>query len=374
MSNSTKILDFKEQLELQDSAFPTLQILDENGKIVDEEGLKRADLSDQDLIELFKNMLLSRQIDIRCMKLAKQGRMGFFGPTAGQEASQMASAFAFTDEDWLFPGYRDLPQIYAKGWPIWKGLLWSRGHQLGNEYTTDEGAEVKSWFPQIIIGAQYVEAAGVALGLKKRKKDAVAFVYTGDGGSSQGDTYEGINFASAYKAPLVAFIQNNGYAISTPRELQTAAPHLAAKGWAAGAPSIVVDGNDAIAMYLAAKEARAWAVAGNGPVVIEALTNRLEPHSTAGDDPLRYRSQEGLDAWWAKEPLLRMRTYLTEKGIWDDAQEEAYIAELDARIDADIKKANNVEKQKISSFLKNTLEVPSQVMAEQIAKFESEGK
>ena len=88
---------------------------------------------------------------------------------------------------------------------------------------------------------------------------------------------------------------------------------MAAKGWAAGAPSIVVDGNDAIAMYLAAKEARAWAVAGNGPVVIEALTNRLEPHSTAGDDPLRYRSQEGLDAWWAKEPLLRMRTYLTEK-------------------------------------------------------------
>ncbi|GAB2024580.1 thiamine pyrophosphate-dependent dehydrogenase E1 component subunit alpha [Lactovum odontotermitis] len=374
MSNSKQILDFEKQIELQDSAFPMLQVLNEDGKIVDEEGLKRAGLSDAELVDLFKNMLLSRQIDIRCMKLAKQGRMGFFGPTAGQEASQMASAFAFGEQDWLFPGYRDLPQIYSKGWPIWKGLLWSRGHQLGNEYTTDDGKPVNSWFPQIIIGAQYVEAAGVALGLKKKKQDAVAFVYTGDGGSSQGDTYEGINFASAYKAPLVAFIQNNGFAISTPRKLQTAAQHLAAKGWAAGAPSIVVDGNDAIAMYLAAKEARAWAVAGNGPVVIETITNRLEPHSTAGDDPLRYRTQEDIDSWWKKEPLIRMRKFLTDKKLWDEKQEEAYIAELDARIDEDVKKANAVEKQKISSFIKNTLEVPGQAMTEQIAKFESEGK
>ncbi len=167
MSNSEQILDFKAQLELQDTTFPMLQILNEEGKIVDEDGLKRAGLSDEKLVELFKSMLFARQVDIRSMKLAKQGRMGFFGPHAGQEASQMASSFAFTDEDWLFPGYRDLPQIYAKGWPIWKGLLWSRGHQLGNEYTTDDGKPVNSWFPQIIIGAQYVEAAGVALGLKK---------------------------------------------------------------------------------------------------------------------------------------------------------------------------------------------------------------
>ncbi|MBB5887921.1 thiamine pyrophosphate-dependent dehydrogenase E1 component subunit alpha [Lactovum miscens] len=374
MSNSKEILDFNKQIELQDNSFPMMQILNEEGKIVDQEGLKAAALSDEKLVELFKKMLFARQVDIRCMKLAKQGRMGFFGPHAGQEASQMASSFAFTDEDWLFPGYRDLPQIYSKGWPIWKGLLWSRGHQLGNEYETEDGKPVNSWFPQIIIGAQYVEAAGVALGLKKRKKDAVAFAYTGDGGSSEGDTYEGINFASAYKAPLVAFIQNNGYAISTPRKFQTAAKHLAAKGWAAGAPSIVVDGMDAIAMYLASKKAREWAVAGNGPVVIETITNRLEPHSTAGDDPLRYRTQDELDGWWKKEPLVRMRKFLIDKKIWDEKQEEAYVAELDALIDENIKKANAVEKQKISSFIKNTLEVPGQAMAEQIAKFESEGK
>ena len=209
---------------------------------------------------------------------------------------------------------------------------------------------------------------------KKRKKDAVAFVYTGDGGSSQGDTYEGINFAGAYKAPLVAFIQNNGYAISTPRSLQSAAPHLAAKGWAAGAPSIVVDGMDAIAMYLASKEARAWAVAGNGPVVIEAITNRLEPHSTAGDDPLRYRTKEDIEAWWKKEPLVRMRNFLTEKALWIQRKRKLILLNLMQVLMPTLRKPTMLKNKKISSFIKNTLEVPSQAMAEQIAKFESEGK
>ena len=369
-----KILDFSGQLALQDETFPTLQILNPAGEIVDEAGLKRADLSSEDLVQIMQRMLLSRQLDIRSTKLAKQGRFGFFAPTAGQEASQMASSYAFNDNDWLMPGYRDIPQIIVKGWPIWKAILWSRGHVLGNVFTTVDDQPVNAWMPQIIIGAQYVEAAGIGLGLKKRQKDAVAYAYTGDGGSSQGDFYEGVNFAGAYQANAVFFIQNNGYAISTPRGLQTAATHLAAKGWAAGVPSVVVDGNDPIAVYLAAKEARQWAVSGNGPVLIETLTDRLEPHSTAGDDPLRYRTQDDIDAWWAKEPLIRMRKFMTDQGIWDEAKETAYIAEVNALIDEQIKIADNVPKQKISDFIKNTLEVPSYAMTEQIAKFESEGK
>lgn len=369
-----KILDFSGQLALQDETFPTLQILNPVGEIVDEAGLARADLSSEDLVQIMQRMLLSRQLDIRSTKLAKQGRFGFFAPTAGQEASQMASSYAFNDSDWLMPGYRDIPQIIVKGWPIWKAILWSRGHVLGNVFTTADDQPVNAWMPQIIIGAQYVEAAGIGLGLKKRQKDAVAYAYTGDGGSSQGDFYEGVNFAGAYQANAVFFIQNNGYAISTPRGLQTAATHLAAKGWAAGVPSVVVDGNDPIAVYLAAKEARQWAVSGNGPVLIETLTDRLEPHSTAGDDPLRYRTQDDIDAWWAKEPLIRMRKFMTDQGIWDEAKEAAYIAEVNTLIDEQIKIADNVPKQKISDFIKNTLEVPSYAMTEQIAKFESEGK
>jgi len=260
--NNETILDFTKQLKAQNDMFPVLSILNNNGDIVDEEALKRANLSDDDLINIMKRMLLSRQLNIRSTKLAKQGRFGFFAPTAGQEASQMASSYAFNHDDWLMPGYRDIPQIVAKGWPIWKAILWSRGHALGNEFTTEEGEPVNSWMPQIIIGAQYVEATGIALGLKKRQKDAVAYAYTGEGGSSQGDFYEAINFAGAYKANAVFFVQNNGYAISTPRALQTAAPHLAAKGWAAGVPSVVVDGNDPLAVYLVAKEARAWQLVG----------------------------------------------------------------------------------------------------------------
>ncbi|MDR2660973.1 MAG: thiamine pyrophosphate-dependent dehydrogenase E1 component subunit alpha [Lactobacillaceae bacterium] len=369
-----KILDFNTQLQEQDSFFPVLSVLDNQGKIIDKEALKRAELSDEDLVNIIKRMLLSRQLDIRSIKLAKQGRFGFFAPTAGQEASQMASSYAFNDDDWLMPGYRDIPEIIVKGWPIWKAILWSRGHVLGNEFVTEDGKEINAWMPQIIIGAQYVEAAGIALGLKKRGKNAVAYAYTGDGGTSQGDFYEGINFAGAYKANAVFFIQNNGYAISTPRSLQTAAVHLAAKGWAAGIPSVVVDGNDPIAMYLVSKEARAWAVSGNGPVLIETLTNRLEPHSTAGDDPLRYRKQDDIDSWWQKEPLIRMRNFMTEKGIWSLELENAYIDEVNTLIDEQIKIADNVEKQKVSNFIKNTLEIPGQAMNEQIAKFESEGK
>jgi len=372
--NNETILDFTKQLKAQNDMFPVLSILNNNGDIVDEEALKRANLSDDDLINIMKRMLLSRQLNIRSTKLAKQGRFGFFAPTAGQEASQMASSYAFNHDDWLMPGYRDIPQIVAKGWPIWKAILWSRGHALGNEFTTEEGEPVNSWMPQIIIGAQYVEATGIALGLKKRQKDAVAYAYTGEGGSSQGDFYEAINFAGAYKANAVFFVQNNGYAISTPRALQTAAPHLAAKGWAAGVPSVVVDGNDPLAVYLVAKEARAWAVSGNGPVLIETLTNRLEAHSTAGDDPLRYRKQEDIDAWWKKEPLIRMRQFMTEKSIWDEDKENAYISEVNTLIDEQIKIADKVDKQKISNFIKNTLEVPGYAMKEQIAKFESEGK
>lgn len=373
-ATNEKILDFNGQLALQDETFPTLQILNSAGEIVDEAGLKRADLSADDLVQIMQRMLFSRQLDIRSTKLAKQGRFGFFAPTAGQEASQMASSYAFKDEDWLMPGYRDIPQIIVKGWPIWKAILWSRGHVLGNVMTTPDDQPVNAWMPQIIIGAQYVEAAGIGLGLKKRQKDAVAYAYTGDGGSSQGDFYEGVNFAGAYHANAVFFIQNNGYAISTPRGLQTAATHLAAKGWAAGVPSVVVDGNDPIAVYLAAKEARAWAVAGHGPVLIETLTDRLEPHSTAGDDPLRYRTQDEIDAWWAKEPLIRMRKFMTDQGIWDEEKEAAYIAEVNALIDEQIKIADNVPKQKISDFIKNTLAVPGYAMTEQIEKFESEGK
>ncbi len=368
MTDSKKILDFAGQLVNQDTEFPTLEVLNNEGKIIDQAGYEAADLSSEELVQLMTEMVQSRVLNDRSTKLSKQGRLGFFAPTMGQEASQIASNFAFKPQDWIMPGYRDIPELIMRGWPIYKAFLWSRGHYEGNEF-----GDVRGWFPQIIIGAQYVEAAGIALGLKMNGEDAVAYAYTGDGGSSQGDTYEGMNFASAYKAPAVFFIQNNGYAISTPRPVQTAAQHLAAKGWAVGIPSISVDGMDAIAMYLAAKEARQWAVEGKGPVLIETLTNRFGPHSMSGDDPLRYRTQEDIDEWHKKDPLIRMRIFLEQQGLWSEEKEAAVIADYNEKIDQAVKEADNIHKQAVSDLIESTFEVPTYTQKEQIEKFRQEG-
>ena len=358
-------LDFKAQLDGVESLYPTVQILDETGKVVNPDLMP--DLTDDQLVELFSDMLWSRALNDRSTTLARQGRLGFFAPTAGQEASQLASLFAFSKEDVLLPGYRDIPQLVKHGLPLEKAFLWSRGHVEGNLYPEDFHAVP----PQIIIGAQYVQAAGVGLGIKKRGKDKVAFTYTGDGGSSQGDFYEGINFAGAFKAPVVFFIQNNGYAISTPRHVQTAAVTLAQKAAAAGVPGIQVDGMDALAMYVVSKAARDHALAGNGPVVIETLTSRFGPHSLSGDDPKRYRDQASFDEWDKKDPLIRFRNFLTEKGIWDEEKEVALIAKIDEEIKEAVKKADSTPKQKVSDFLKTMFEEPTNVIKEQIEIYEA---
>ena len=194
-----------------------------------------------------RRMVYTRILDQRSISLNRQGRLGFYAPTAGQEASQLASQFALEKEDFILPGYRDVPQIVWHGLPLYQAFLWSRGHFEGGQIP--EGVNVA--IPQIIIGAQYVQTAGVALGMKKRGAKSVAITYTGDGGTSQGDFYEGINFAGAFKAPAIFIVQNNRFAISTPVEKQTAAKTLAQKAVAAGIPGIQVDGMDPLAVYAA---------------------------------------------------------------------------------------------------------------------------
>lgn len=364
MAKKQNPIDFNELMEKVNADFPTFQILDQNGKLVNEDLVP--ELSDDELVELMTRMVWSRVLDQRSTALNRQGRLGFYAPTAGQEASQLASQFAMEKEDYLLPGYRDVPQLVQHGLPLKEAFLWSRGHMAGNLYPENLNALP----PQIIIGAQYIQAAGVALGMKKRGKNNVVFTYTGDGGSSQGDFYEAINFAGAYQANAVFFIQNNGFAISTPREKQSAAKTLAQKAVAAGIPGIQVDGMDPLAMYAISKEARDWAASGNGPVLIEALTYRYGPHTLSGDDPTRYRSKDMDDEWQQKDPLTRFRTYLTDKGLWSEAKEEAVIEETKEQIKTAIAEADKVGKQKVSDFLKNMYEVQPQNIKEQIAIFE----
>ncbi|MFT4415181.1 pyruvate dehydrogenase (acetyl-transferring) E1 component subunit alpha [Fredinandcohnia humi] len=345
MAEKANVFDLQGQLDKVAEQFPTFQILNEEGEVVNEAAVPN--LSDEQLKELMRRMVYTRILDQRSISLNRQGRLGFYAPTAGQEASQIASQFALEKEDFILPGYRDVPQIVWHGLPLYQAFLFSRGHFHGNQMP--EGVNVIS--PQIIIGAQYIQCAGVALGMKKRGSKSIAITYTGDGGTSQGDFYEGINFAGAFKAPAVFIVQNNRFAISTPVEKQSAASTLAQKAVAAGIPGIQVDGMDPLAVYVAVKEARERAVNGEGPTLIETLTYRYGPHTMAGDDPTRYRTAELDNEWEKKDPLVRFRKYLETKGIWNEEEENKVIEEAKEDIKNAIKKADETPKQKVTDLM-----------------------
>ncbi|MCM3707471.1 MULTISPECIES: pyruvate dehydrogenase (acetyl-transferring) E1 component subunit alpha [Cytobacillus] len=347
MASKTKKAQFdaKKQLETVEEQFQTLQILNEEGKVVNDSAMP--DLSDEQLQELMRRMVYTRILDQRSISLNRQGRLGFYAPTAGQEASQLASHFALEKEDFILPGYRDVPQIIWHGLPLYQAFLWSRGHFEGGNMP--EGVNVIS--PQIIIGAQYIQTAGVALGMKKRGEKKVAITYTGDGGASQGDFYEGINFAGAFKAPAIFIVQNNRFAISTPVEKQSAAKTIAQKAVAAGIPGIQVDGMDPLAVYTAVREARERAINGEGPTLIETLTYRYGPHTMAGDDPTRYRTSDLDNEWEKKDPLVRFRKFLEDKGIWNEDMENEVIEQAKEDIKEAIKKADDTPKQKVTDLM-----------------------
>ncbi len=361
MASKTKNTHFdaKKQREKVEEQFQTLQILNEEGKIVNESAMP--ELSDEQLQELMRRMVYTRILDQRSISLNRQGRLGFYAPTAGQEASQLASQFALEKEDFILPGYRDVPQIIWHGLPLSQAFLWSRGHYEGGNIP--EGVNVIA--PQIIIGAQYIQAAGVALGMKKRGEKAVAITYTGDGGASQGDFYEGINFAGAYKAPAIFVVQNNRFAISTPVEKQSAAGTIAQKAVAAGIPGIQVDGMDPLAVYAAVRDARERALNGEGPTLIETLTYRYGPHTMAGDDPTRYRTSDLDNEWEKKDPLVRFRKFLEEKGIWNEEMENEVIEKAKEDIKDAIKVADDTPKQKVTDLMEIMYEEMPQNLKEQ---------
>lgn len=358
------IIDFEAIKNNLSNVSKPIQVLNENAEITDQEIFDT--FSDDDLVEFMKKMVWERALHEQTMNFSRQGRMGFYAPTEGEEASEMGTVLAMKKQDYLLPAYRDVPQLIQHGATVTEAYLWSRGNVVGNKF------KARSMMPQIIIGAAYVEAAGVGLGIKKNKEeDTIAFTYTGDGGTSQGDSYEGMNFAGAYQAPVLFIVQNNGFAISTPRVKQTAAPTLAQKAVAAGIPSVQVDGMDILACYAVAKAARDYMVAGNGPVLIETLTYRFGAHSSAGDDPKRYRTKAEEQPWFEKDPLIRLRKVLEDKGLWSEEQEDKLVDEYKASFKEAIKEADAAPSDKVSDMLKRTFEIPTPEMKQEIDKFEA---
>lgn len=327
-----------------------LSVLSPDGELHPE--AEAPELTAEQLQEMMRRMVFTRTWDQRAVSLNRQGRLGFYAPVSGQEASIVGTGFPLVREDFVCPGYRDMPQLHWQGLPIVNAFLYSRGHQEGGRIPKG----VNILLPQIIIGAQIVQAAGIAMGFKKRGTNNVAMAYTGDGGSSQGDFYEGMNFAGAFKLPVVFVVQNNQYAISTPRSKQTAAETIAQKAVAAGISGLLVDGMDVLAVYQASKEAVDRARKGEGATLIETITYRFGPHSMSGDDPTKYRTKDEQGDWEVKDPLVRFRRYLEKKGLWSEEQEAKVVEEAKAEVALAIKQAEATEKMTVNGLIDSMFE------------------
>jgi pyruvate dehydrogenase E1 component alpha subunit len=283
-------------------------------------------------------MKLARIADIRAMQYQRQGRMLTFAPVQGQEAAQIGTMAALDKNDWISPAFREHAAMLYHNVPLENIYLYWFGNERGSRVPDD----VNVLPVNIPIGSQFGHASGLAYASKLLKNNKqIAVTYIGDGGTSHGEFYEGLNFASSFDAPMIGIIQNNQWAISTPRRKATKAETLAQKAVAVGIPGIQVDGNDVLAMYAVVKEAAERARKGEGPTLIEAFTYRLGPHTTS-DDPTIYRKNEEVEEWKKKDPLIRFKVYMETKGLWDDAKE----AKLDEELEAFVKTTfEKVEKE-----------------------------
>jgi pyruvate dehydrogenase E1 component alpha subunit len=279
---------------------------------------------------LLGDLLFARRMSERMWNLQRQGRLTTVAPLAGQEAAVAGVVRALDlTTDWLVPYYRDATGYGPLGDEYMEQLVvYWRGHPEGGR--VPDG--VKALPIQISLGTQLPHAAGLALGLSLRGEPGVVATFLGDGATSEGDFYEAINLAGVHRVPLIVVCVNNGWAISTPTEQQTAAETFAAKGVAAGIPGVRVDGNDVLAVYDAARDARRRAVAGEGPTLLELVTYRMGAH-TNSDDPTRYVPEARLAEWRARDPIERFRAELRRSGMWDDARDEALVAAVEARVD-----------------------------------------
>jgi 2-oxoisovalerate dehydrogenase E1 component alpha subunit len=282
-----------------------------------------------ELLKMYRFMTLVRTFDTKAVNLQRTGKLGTYASCLGHEAAHVGVAAAMHPDDVLVPVYREF------GSQIWRGVKMSTiltfwgGDESGSNFTA-----AREDFPWCVpIASQMLHGAGIAMAMKIKGEKRCSVTYIGDGGTSEGAFYEGINLAGARALPAVFVIVNNRWAISVPIEQQTATQTLAQKAIAAGIPGVQVDGNDVIAVRHIVGEAVERARRGDGPTLIEALTYRLSDHTTA-DDASRYRDQSEVREAWEKEPLLRLRAYLTKLKVWDEAREEFLKAECAREIEA----------------------------------------
>jgi 2-oxoisovalerate dehydrogenase E1 component subunit alpha len=281
----------------------------------------RRDLPPETLAWLYESMVVTRDLDTEFVNLQRQGELALFASCRGQEAAQIGAAACLRKTDWLFPQYRELGVFLIRGIsPAQMSAVWRGRWHGGLGFTKKCCAPIS-----IQIGTHGLHAVGAAMAAQRLGEDSVTVAFLGDGATSEGDAHEAFNLATVFGAPCVFFVQNNQWAISTPAAHQQAGPSIAHRAIGYGMPGIRVDGNDVLACYAVMEQAAQRARQGGGPTLIEAVTYRMGPHTTS-DDPTRYRSDDEVRYWRARDPIDRLRTYLTGTGVWTERLEERVAA------------------------------------------------
>jgi pyruvate dehydrogenase E1 component alpha subunit len=298
-----------------------LSILDEEGNL--DESLE-PDIPEEILLRIHATMLLGRRFDERLLNLQRQGRIGTFPPITGQEASQIGAIAVLRDSDWMVPSFRETAAEIWRGRTLESVIIANNGFNEGAQMPEDS----RNLPVSIPVGSQMLHAVGIGFGIRYRKKEDVVMTFFGDGATSQGDFHEALNFAGVFQTPVIFVCQNNQWAISLPRKKQTRSQTLAQKALAYGLPGIQVDGNDVLAVYAAAAEAVERARKGEGATLIECVTYRMSVHTTA-DDPKRYRTDNEVESWRKRDPLIRLKKYLTRKKLL--SEEKIAATELDTK-------------------------------------------
>ncbi|QQC90384.1 pyruvate dehydrogenase (acetyl-transferring) E1 component subunit alpha [Streptomyces alfalfae] len=301
-------------------------------------GTEAAAKADPGLLRrLYAELVRGRRYNTQATALTKQGRLAVYPSSTGQEACEVAAALALEERDWLFPSYRDTLAVVARGLDPAHALTLLRG----DWHTGYDPREHRIAPLSTPLATQLPHAVGLAHAARLKGDGVVALAMVGDGGTSEGDFHEALNFAAVWQAPVVFLVQNNGFAISVPLAKQTAAPSLAHKAVGYGMPGRLVDGNDAAAMHEVLSEAVSRARRGGGPTLVEAVTYRMEAHTNA-DDATRYRHDAEVDAWRDHDPILLLEREMAERGLLDDDEKrrvgedaEAMAADLRARMNQD---------------------------------------
>jgi pyruvate dehydrogenase E1 component alpha subunit len=337
-----------------------LQVIDNEGKVINKEWLPP--LPDEEMVKLYKDMLFVRALDFMIVSYQRQGRVYTYPPNYGQEAIGVAAGTVLRKDDWLVPAFREMGAWLAKGVTMKEIFMFNMGFEEGFKFT--EASHILPF--SVPIASQLLHGTGIGYAIKYQKKDEVVMAFVGDGGTSEGDFHEALNFAGVWKVPVIFVVQNNQYAISVPVKMQTASLNIAIKSKAYGIKGIKVDGNDLFAMLTAFRHAHEYARTEQQPVLIEAVTYRKGAHTTS-DDPAKYRTQDEEKEWDQKDPLRRMKLFLEKNGLWSEAEEERITEEYRKEIDRQfIETEQTVQYTLEDTFIYTYSDMPQDLRDQQI--------